>query len=167
MRLIVCLLSLFLLGSPPAFASSMAECEGVIRDGNEPKAYSHCLRAAKEGNPKAQVLVGLALMTGVGVLKDQVAAVGWFKRAADQKYPSATYNLALATMAGLGTTPDESTGMALMLKAAQAGEPRAAEFLDEIGAPMPQQPKPLFTQKRQRFDCTGVGCGKPVDGQPR
>lgn len=89
MRFFLCLLLISTFGSQPAFSDSMTECESVIREGNEPMAYKSCLHAAKEGNPKAQVLVGMALMAGVGVLKDPDAAVNWFRRAADQKYPGA------------------------------------------------------------------------------
>ena len=166
MRFVLCLLSLFILSSPVAFASSMGECESVIREGNEANAYNHCLRAAKEGNPKAQVVVGMALMSGVGVFKDPAGAVGWFSLAAEQKYPSGIYNLALAKIAGLGTPQDETDGMALMQKAADSGDVRAREFLEQVGAQVPQQ-KSQYTRKRQLFDCTGVGCGKPIDGQPR
>lgn len=168
MRFLLCLLLISTFGSQPAFADSMTECESVIREGNEPMAYKRCLSAAKGGNPKAQVLVGMALMAGVGVLKDPDAAVNWFRRAADQKYPGGMYNLALATMAGLGTAQDESTGMALMRKAAHAGEPRAADFLEKVGSPMPQQKTPpKIMSKRRRTDCSGMGCGTPFDGQPR
>lgn len=164
MRLIR-LLALWLpLVAAPAFADNMAQCEEIIRAGNESMAYTNCLAAAKEGNPKAQVLVGMAVMNGIGVFKDPAAAVGWFKLSADQKYPSGMYYLAMTKIAGLGTPMDEKGGMALMRRAAEAGEPRAKDFLTQIGEAQPPAPAP---KKLKRFECNGVGCGKPTDGMPR
>lgn len=153
------------LGATPVFAGAMTQCEEIIRAGNESMAYTECLAAAKEGNPKAQVLVGMAVMNGIGVFKDPAAAVGWFKLSADQKYPGGMYYLAMTKIAGLGTAMDEKGGMALMRRAAEAGEPRAKDFLTQIGeAQPPASPPP---KKLKRFDCNGVGCGKPMDGMPR
>ena len=147
------------------FASSTSECESVIRQGNEPMAYKYCLAAAKEGNPKAQVIVGMALMSGVGVFKDPDAAVGWFKLAANQRYPAGVYQLGLAKIAGMGIGQDEAGGMALIQKAAEAGDPAAKDFLGQVGAPLPSS-EPV-KRKKMRYECAGVGCGKPIDGQPR
>lgn len=160
-RLLACLLPLV---AAPAFADSMVPCEESIRQGNETMAYTSCLAAAKEGNPKAQVLVGMAVMNGIGVFKDPEAAVGWFKLSADQKYPAGMYYLSMTKIAGLGTPMDEKGGMALMRRAAEAGEPRAKDFLTQIGEAQPSAPPP---KKLKRFECNGVGCGKPIDGMPR
>jgi hypothetical protein len=164
MTLIRLLTLLLTLVAAPAFANGMVQCEESIREGNESMAYTSCLAAAKEGNPKAQVLVGMAVMNGIGVFKDPAAAVGWFKLSADQKYPSGMYYLAMTKIAGLGTPMDEKGGMALMRRAAEAGEPRAKDFLTQIGEAQPSAPPP---KKLKRFECNGVGCGKPIDGMPR
>ena len=166
MKYLLLFLPLFLANIQTSQATSMGDCESVIRAGNESMAYNHCVRAAQEGNPKAQMIVGMALMTGVGILKDPAAAVGWFTLSADQKYPGGLYNLALAKMAGMGTPQDESGGMLLMQKAAEAGEPQARDFLERVGVAPPEPKQPIAKRKR-RFDCNGVGCGKPMDGQPR
>ena len=164
MRFFYLATSLLYLLSQPVLANSMTECEMIIRQGNESMAYKHCLPAAKEGNPKAQVLVGIALMNGVGVFQDPQAAAGWFRLAADQKYPTGMYYLAMTKISGLGSTQDEAGGMALMRKAAEAGEPSAKDFLTQIGEALTvEKPK----KKRMPWDCTGVGCGKPVDGMPK
>ena len=133
MRFLRRLIVLLSLVAAPAFADSMAQCDESIRAGNESMAYTNCVSAAKSGNPKAQVLVGMAVMNGIGVFKDPEAAVGWFKLSADQKYPSGMYYFAMAKIAGLGTPMDEKGGMALMRRAAEAGEPRAKDFLTQIG----------------------------------
>lgn len=142
----------------------MAACDNVIRSGSETWAYKNCLPAAESGIPKAQVIVGMALMTGVGVLKNPELAVVWFKRAADQSYPPGMYQLGLAKVAGLGTAQDEQGGIALVQKAATAGDQEAKSFLTELG--MPQEPvKPQG--KRIKNDCVGVGCGRPLDAFSR
>lgn len=153
-------LSLSTLLLQPVQAGPMAACDNVIRSGSETWAYKNCLPAAEDGTPKAQVVVGMALMTGVGVLKNPELAVVWFRRAADQNYPAGLYQLGLAKIAGMGITQDESAGMALIQKAAVAGDPEAKGFLAELG--MSQEPaKPQ--RKRIKNDCVGVGCGRPLD----
>ncbi len=156
LTILLCLLGFAAL---PAQADTMAACDNVIRAGSETWAYKNCLPAAEEGKPKAQVVVGMALMTGIGVLKNPELAVSWFRRAADQNYPAGVYQLGLAKVAGMGTAQDEEGGMALVKKAAGAGDPEAKSFLAELG--VPQEPeKPV--RKRIKNDCVGVGCGRPL-----
>lgn len=158
-RLNQSLLSLLLLLALPVHAGQMAACDNVIRAGNEIWAYKNCLPAAEDGSPKAQVIVGMAMMTGVGVLKNPELAVVWFKRAADQNYPAGIYQLGLAKIAGMGTEEDEPCGMALIKKAADAGDTEAKGFLTELGVTSePAKPQ----RKRIKNDCYGVGCGKPL-----
>lgn len=157
----VCMVSLL---AQPALADSMAACDNVIRSGSEMWAYKNCLPPAEDGKPRAQVVVGMALMTGVGVIKNQELAVSWFKRAADQNYPAGMYQLGMAKVAGMGTAQDETGGMALIQKAAGAGDPEARSFLTEVGVPQtPVKTKP----KRIKNDCVGVGCGRPLDQFPK
>lgn len=164
MRYLTVLLCLLGFGVMPAQADSMAACDNVIRAGNETWAYKNCLPAAEDGKPKAQVIIGMALMTGVGVLKNPDLAVSWFKRAADQNYPAGMYQLGLAKVAGMGTAQDEAGGMALVKKAASAGDPEAKSFLLELGiAQEPEKP----VRKRIKNDCVGVGCGRPLDPFPK
>ena len=164
MRYFVALLTMLFLLVQPVLADQMAACDNVIRTGSEVWAYKNCLPAAEDGKPKAQVVVGMALMTGVGVLKNPELAVSWFKRAADQNYPAGMYQLGLAKVAGMGTAQDEAGGMALVKKAASAGDPEAKSFLAELG--IPQEPeKPV--RKRIKNDCVGVGCGRPLDAFSR
>lgn len=163
-RYISVLLCSLVFGMLPAQADSMAACDNVIRAGNETWAYKNCLSAAEDGKPKAQVVVGMALMTGVGVLKNPELAVSWFRRAAEQNYPAGMYQLGLAKVAGMGTAQDEAGGMTLVKKAAAAGDPEAKSFLAELG--VPQEPeKPV--RKRIKNDCVGVGCGRPLDPFPK
>lgn len=155
--LLLCLLALL---AQPARADSMVACDNVIRAGSEVWAYKNCLPAAEDGKPRAQVIVGMALMTGVGVLKNPELAVSWFMRAAEQNYPAGMYQLGMSKVAGMGTAQDEAGGMALIQKAANAGDPEARSFLTELGVPEePVKSKP----KRIKNDCVGVGCGRPLD----
>lgn len=164
MRLLVALVWMSSLLAQPALADSMAACDNVIRSGSEAWAYKNCLPPAEDGKPRAQVVVGMALMTGVGVLKNPELAVSWFKRAADQNYPAGMYQLGMAKVAGIGTAQDETGGMALIQKAATAGDPEARSFLTELGVPQePVKSKP----KRIKNDCVGVGCGRPLDPFPK
>lgn len=164
MRLMRFLLSLTALCLQPVQAGPMTACDNVIRSGSETWAYKNCLPAAEDGTPKAQVIVGMALMTGVGVLKNPELAVVWFTRAADQNYAPGLYQLGLSKIAGLGTAQDDSGGIALIQKAAKAGDQEAKDFLTELG--MPQEPIKA-QRKRIKNDCVGVGCGKPLDSFSR
>ena len=159
-RYLSVLLCMLGIGVLPAQADSMAACDNVIRAGNETWAYKNCLPAAEDGKPKAQVVIGMALMTGVGVLKNSELAVNWFRRAADQNYPAGMYQLGLAKVAGMGTAQDEEGGLTLIKKAAAAGDPEAKSFLAELGVSQePEEP----VRKRIKNDCVGVGCGRPLD----
>ncbi|MGV0953285.1 MAG: tetratricopeptide repeat protein [Fluviibacter sp.] len=157
MRISLCV-ALALLFTQPVWADQMLSCDKTIRQGDESLAYKGCLPAAREGNPKAQLLVGMALMTGVGVKKDPAAAVAWWQKSADQYYPGGLYQLALAKIAGLGTQEDEAGGMVLIAKAAELGDPRAKDFMAQVGSTQIHQ----SAKKAQPFNnCIEVGCDKP------
>lgn len=60
------------------------------------------LKAAEEGDPDAQLLVGMRYSLGDGVRKDRVEAARWCGRAAAQGHPPAQYLLGQMYAKGFG-----------------------------------------------------------------
>jgi TPR repeat protein len=85
---------------------------------NGPLRYRAWLDEAEQGNPMAQVLVGRALQTGLGILENKEEAVKWFQRAADQGNSAGQFNLAHAYNLGLGI-PKNTVTAGLFYSAAQ------------------------------------------------
>jgi len=48
-------------------------------------------RAARIGNPYAQLMLGNCYANGTGVAKDPQQAVRWWRKAGDNNYPQAQY----------------------------------------------------------------------------
>lgn len=46
-------------------------------------------KAAEQGLPEAQNMLGLCFLYGQGVIKDETKAVDWFRKAAEQGYAEA------------------------------------------------------------------------------
>ena len=64
-------------------------------------------RAAKFGNAHAQRLVGIALRTGRGTLKDEATAAKWLLKSAEQGIVEAQVDLGFAYILGQGVPKDE------------------------------------------------------------
>lgn len=65
--------------------------EGKLRE-----AFLAFYRAAKSGNPQAQVNLANLYDAGEGVERDQKRAAYWYKRAITKGVAEATYNLAIS-----------------------------------------------------------------------
>jgi uncharacterized protein len=77
---------------------------------------------AKEGNPEAQMRLGVLYSTGLGGVKmDKKAAVKWYEKAAAQGFPMAVWNLGFMYVRGEGVEVDYKKARELFQKAAEAG----------------------------------------------
>ena len=86
-------------------------------------------KAAETANPSAQVLYACCLVDGIGVKRDDVAAVKWFRKAADAGHPLAMCLLGAMYLEGRGgLAKDEATAVGWVRKAANAGEPLGMFF---------------------------------------
>ena len=79
------------------------------------------LRAASEGDPRAQLRAGLLLQHGLGVKEDAAEAVLWFNRAAANGNADALYELGRCHDEGRGVVCDVAAAALLYDRAARAG----------------------------------------------
>jgi len=73
--------------------------------------------------------VGFSYQHGMGVGRDDIAAVAWFQRAADAGCSIAMFDLALCFLAGAGVSRSDTAAIEWMRRAADAGNESAAREL--------------------------------------
>jgi TPR repeat protein len=88
-------------------------------------ALNEWLPLAEAGDPTAQNAVGALYNHGLGVERDDAAAVHWYQLAADQNLPLAMRNLANMYATGHGVPFDQDQADLWYQKAAEAGDPVA------------------------------------------
>ncbi|KAF9091310.1 hypothetical protein BGX23_005278 [Mortierella sp. AD031] len=88
---------------------------------NYQSAMGWFLKAACQGDPSAQVNVGLMYEYGQGVPQDYPQAMSWYLKAADQGYAEAQFNIGLMYYNGRGVSRDYSRVMEWYLQAADQG----------------------------------------------
>ena len=92
-------------------------------------ALDEWLPLAEAGDATAQNAVGAIYDHGLGVEKDDVAAVHWYQLAADQNFPLAMRNLAMMYAGGHGVAFDKDQAEYWFQKAAEAGDPFAIKHM--------------------------------------
>jgi TPR repeat protein len=107
------------------------------------------LRAAERGDPMAQFAIGAKYATGDGVPRDDVEAVGWWRRAAEQGFVDAELSLAAAYLNGLGVPKDHAEAVMWYRKAAEQGDPVGQLRLGELYAE--DETLPLNTAEAVRW----------------
>lgn len=81
-------------------------------------------RAARQGEPRAQYLLGRQYEDGVGFKRDYKQAARWYERAAKiGRYPDAEYALGSLYSRGLGVPNNNAAAMDWYQKAAMGGQP--------------------------------------------
>lgn len=93
------------------------------------RAYGHWETQARAGDPAAMVEVAGMLTTGLGVTRDDKAAVEWLRKAGDKGYADAWAELGELYVEGAGVPKDVAEGERLLKKASAAGSVRADEML--------------------------------------
>src|ERR1700682_2785207 len=85
----ILLLALFLVGfALPAWADYDSGYK-AYKKGDYGTALEELLPPAKQGDPKAQRVIGAMYADGLGVDQDYAAAAKWYQLAADQNYAPA------------------------------------------------------------------------------
>ena len=92
------LTSLLLLGcqamnKQPEADQALAAGQALYRQQDYHSAYLKLRYAAERGQAQAQYAVGYMLYNGIGVDRDQDAALSWFMRSAKKGYAKATQAL--------------------------------------------------------------------------
>ncbi len=95
-------------------------------------AFKEWLPLAKDGDPAAQRNVGHLYRRGLGVKKDLLKAVEWYRLAADQGFDRAQANLAYMYLNGDGVDRDFSQAAELFYLAAIQGHPIAQFNLGQM-----------------------------------
>jgi TPR repeat protein len=121
-RIIPVLFIVFLSG--PA-AAGFNEGVAAYEANNLPLAYREFRASAEEGDAPSQFNLGLMYEQGIGVAKDEKAAVIWYRNAAEQGVSSAQYNLAVLYENGRGSPVDFEQANRWYREAAAQGDPLA------------------------------------------
>ena len=95
---------------------------GVEQDSQ--KAYEWFLKAAQQGDEKAQFRVGEMLHSGEAGTKDLSEAVQWFLKSAEQDMAESQYALGVCYANGEGVEKNYTEAERWLLKAARQGDPR-------------------------------------------
>jgi TPR repeat protein len=78
-------------------------------------------KAAEQGYPKAQSVLGACYDSGEGVAKDSAEAVRWYRRAAEQGYRLAQFNLGVCYCNGDGVATNHAESVKWYRRSAEQG----------------------------------------------
>ena len=87
--------------------------------------FRETLQAAKQGNAKAQVNLGLMYEQGQGVRQDYTQAAQWYRKAAEQGDAKAQFNLGVMYENRQGVRQDYKQAVQWYRKAAEQGDAQA------------------------------------------
>ncbi len=122
---VVLLLFVFNLATEFSDAFAQAGGNGSTNSGMPPReidkqSYFEAIKAkAENGDAAAQFIVGRDFETGMGIERDKVEAVKWYRKAAEQKYARAQFNLGVCYLDGQGVAKDENEAVKWFRKAAE------------------------------------------------
>jgi TPR repeat protein len=89
---------------------------------NLPLAFEEFHESAQQGHADSQYNLGLMHEHGIGVRKDEQAAIVWYRKAAEQGNSNAQFNLAVLYENGRGSTVDFAQANHWYRKAAAQGD---------------------------------------------
>ena len=93
------------------------------------EAVEWYLKAAEQGDAKAQLFLGLSFEFGLGVPQDCTTAMGWYQKASENGCARAQFILGLAYAHGHGLPLDPAKAAKWFREAAQQGHPKAQSKL--------------------------------------
>ncbi|WP_455207321.1 hypothetical protein [Kaarinaea lacus] len=117
---------------PMAYAEkleSLSEGQEAFNRGDYTKALQLWQQLANDGQPEAQVFVGLAYANGWGVKKNLEEASNWYMRAAENNNPSGQFLLGLHYVTTGINQYDVRVGIKWLKRAADNGDKQAIQFL--------------------------------------
>jgi TPR repeat protein len=104
--------------------------QGVVQDRKLAAFWYE--KAAKAGDPVAQLQMGYLYQAGLGVHRDEVLAVHWYQLAAAGGLTNAKVNLGVAYMWGVGVQKNQALAGKLFEEAAAKGNGLAACYLGDM-----------------------------------
>lgn len=108
---------------------SLSEGQEAFNSGDYAKALELWQKLAQDGQPEAQVFVGLAYANGWGVKKNLEEASNWYMRAAENNSPSGQFLLGLHYVTTGINQYDVRVGIKWLKRAADNGDKQAIRFL--------------------------------------
>jgi TPR repeat protein len=87
---------------------------------------------AKANDAAAQYMLGLRLLHGEGLQRNEAEAVTWFRQAAQSGNPSAEFELGMAYILGRGVRQDSVEGYTWLTLASKNGDTQAEESIREL-----------------------------------
>lgn len=99
----------------------LAEGRNYFKMENYTEAVKCFKKAAEQGNPLAQGMLGNCYATGLGITKDFTKAMYWFRQAAEQGDPMGQFMLGSCYERGVGVNRDFHTAAYWYKKAAEQG----------------------------------------------
>ena len=97
--------------------------------GRAPEIFEQCVRAAYTGSRGAQHSVGYMYQYGIGVQRNYIAAINWYRVDAAKGGPASQYNLGYLYYFGYGVPRDFTEAMKWYRMAADQGMALAQEMV--------------------------------------
>lgn len=113
--------------SEPVSENPLNKGQAAFNAGDFKSSFALWQTEATNGNPDAQVFVGLSYANGWGVRKNTDLASIWYLKAAKNNHPVAQLLLGLHYIQKSGA--DRAAGLQWLQRAADAGDATAQEFL--------------------------------------
>lgn len=113
----------------------LGECyqKGNFVQQNLPRALKYYMKAANQGDPRAQTVAALLFLKGKGTDQDLNRAFELFEKAAEQNFPNALFNVGVFYLEGyVDGVHDVAIAISYFKKAAQHGNPFALTTLGEL-----------------------------------
>jgi len=123
LALILFALASFAIGTDAR--ADFAEGVAAYEAGNYGRAYEVWLPLAEQGDPDAQLAMGILYENGRGVSQDYGQAISWYTKAADAGNPGAQFNLGNMYHEGIGVPADSARAVIWWTLAAEQGLPAA------------------------------------------
>jgi len=124
--------AMFLSAVPMAYAEkleTLSQGQEAFNRGDYAKALQLWQQLANDGQPEAQVFVGLAYANGWGVKKNLEEASNWYMRAAENNNASGQFLLGLHYVTTGVNQYDVRVGIKWLKRAADNGDKQAIRFL--------------------------------------
>lgn len=150
----------------PAPVDYFTQGWNAFESGHYHTALDYWLPLAKQGDPNAQLNIGLMYDTGRGLAVDSSQAVYWYQQSAENGLAAAQYNLGLMYRDGQGVEQDVQLANSWLERAAQQGLQAARDLL-EAGVHLPTSidtTEPGRDEFLNDLAGTSTGTGWAVDG---
>ena len=162
------------------FAAPAPQVEAGLTDFQHARfaeAQAAWRQAARAGDPRGALYLGVMYDSGVGLPRDWQQAMQWYRQAAAQGSTVAAFNIGVLYDGGFGVAPDRFQAAAWYEKAASAGFGRAEynlAMLYETGDGVPRDPRRALALYRSAAAHGIAAAGEhlallrePAEPQPR